>query len=134
MAAKKTDKKTGVSGKNAKAARTTKAKSAAAKAVDFNREIRRAVDTGKVIFGTKQGEKSLLTGKAKLMVIAANTPDLSRERFMHLAKIAGVPCISFEGSGLQLGGVCGKPFSILIMSVEDAGKSTLISAAGKAQS
>ena len=108
-----------------------KEKSIAVKTVDLSKEIRRAVDSGKVVFGTKQTEKSLLVGKSRLVIIASNAPELALEKVYHQASVGGIPKIKFDGSGLQLGSICGKPFSILMMSVEDPGKSTIIGAAEK---
>ena len=108
-----------------------KTKSAPVKTLDLNKEIRRAVDTGKVVFGAKQTEKSLLVGKSKLVIIASNAPELVMEKANHQALGGGVPHIKFDGSGLQLGSICGKPFGILMMSIEDPGKSTIVSAAEK---
>ena len=102
-----------------------------AKTVDLSKEIRRAVDTGKIVFGTKQSEKSILVGKSKLIIVASNAPDLVKESAVHKAAISGTPHLNFDGTGLQLGSICGKPFSILMMSIEDAGKSTIVSAAEK---
>ena len=102
-----------------------------ATSVDIGKEIRRAVDTGKVVFGSKQSEKSILVGKSRLLIIASNVPELLKESMVHKAEIAGTPYLSFDGTGMQLGSICGKPFGILLMSVEEPGKSTIVSAAGK---
>jgi large subunit ribosomal protein L30e len=108
-----------------------KTKSTSVKTVDLGKEIRRAVDTGKVVFGAKQTEKSLLVGKSKLVIIASNAPELVMEKANHQAVVGGIPYVRFDGTGLQLGSICGKPFGILMMSIEDPGKSTVISAAEK---
>jgi len=102
-----------------------------ARSVDLSKEIRRAVDTGKIVFGSKQSEKSLLIGKSKLLIVASNAPELVKEKAAHQAGISGIPYLSFDGTGLQLGSICGKPFNILLMSVEDAGKSTIVTAVEK---
>ena len=99
--------------------------------VDLGKEIRRAVDTGKVVFGSKQSEKSILVGKSRLLIIASHVPELLRESAVHKAAISGTPCLNFDGTGLQLGSICGKPFGILLMSVEEPGKSTIVNAVEK---
>lgn len=94
--------------------------------MDLNREIRRAVDTGKVIFGAKQSEKSINTGQAKLFITASNSPNFSKERLLAKAKIANTNIVEFQGTNFELGQVCGKPFNISFMAIKEAGKSTIL--------
>lgn len=93
--------------------------------IDVQREIRRAVDTGKVVFGVKQTEKSILEGKAKLVVTAKNAPLTQKEKISHKARLSEVNLFEANENGLELGSLCGKPFSVSVMAVEDAGKSNL---------
>ncbi|MFH1390726.1 MAG: 50S ribosomal protein L30e [Candidatus Diapherotrites archaeon] len=94
--------------------------------VDVLKEIRRAVDTGKVIFGTKNSEKSLKNGSGRLIIIANNAPKLVKEKLVSFAEIGNTPHYIFDGSGLELGGVCGKPFTISTMVIQDQGKSKVL--------
>ena len=97
--------------------------------IDLNREIRRAVDTGKIVFGEKQTEKSLNAGKAEAVILAKNAKKNAREKIAHFAHTFKIPMIEFEGTGLELGAVCGKPFTISALAVAKAGKSKILSAA-----
>ena len=94
--------------------------------IDISKEIRRAVDTGKVLFGTKMSEKSLKNGSGKLIIIANNTPELTKGKLLSFAEIGNIPSYIFEESGIELGSVCGKPFPISVMIIEDAGKSKIL--------
>lgn len=96
--------------------------------VEVNREIRRAVDTGKVLFGKKESETGLSTGEAILLIATSNAPKLEKERLLAKAKIAQTPVLEFEGSALDLGQVCGKPFNISFMIVKEQGKSSVLKA------
>jgi len=91
--------------------------------IDTNKEIRRAVDTGKVLFGSEQSEKSILKGEAQLVIIADNTPIGIKEKIKSLAKVANTAVYDFSETSIKLGSLCGKPFSVSVMSVIDAGKS-----------
>ena len=93
--------------------------------IDVTREIRRAVDTGKVVFGVRQTEKSILEGKTKIVVTAKNAPHAQKEKIINKAKLSEVHIIEASESGLELGSVCGKPFSVSVMAIEDTGKSSL---------
>ena len=96
--------------------------------VDINKEMRRAVDTGKVFFGEKQSQKSVLKGNAELIVISNNVRKNVREKIKQLSHVTGVPVLDFNGNGLELGAVCGKPFNVSVMAVQKMGKSKLASA------
>ena len=94
--------------------------------VDAGKEIRRAVDTGKVLFGTREAEKSLKNGSGKLIIIASNCPQLVREKLVSFAENGKTPHFAFQGTGLDLGSVCGKPFTVSAMVIEDEGKSKVL--------
>lgn len=94
--------------------------------VDAAKEIRRAVDTGKVVFGSKQSEKSILNGSGGLVVLSGNTPELLRERVSAQAKVSGIPVYGFSGSSAELGALCGKPFVVSVMVIEGKGKSRVL--------
>jgi len=96
---------------------------------EVSREIRRAVDTGKVAFGKKQGEKSVLKGGAELIIISSNAPQMVRERMKQLSQVTSVPVLEYSGTGLELGSACGKPFTVSVMVVQKTGKSRILSAA-----
>ncbi len=88
--------------------------------------IRLAVESGKTEFGVKSGLAAFLAGKAALFVIAENTPEEYQKRVFDLAEKSKIPVIVFPGSSMELGAVCGKPFSVSVLSVYDAGNSNLM--------
>ncbi|MBS3057344.1 MAG: 50S ribosomal protein L30e [Candidatus Diapherotrites archaeon] len=98
-----------------------------AEEIDANREIRKAVDTGSVSFGEKQAEKNILKGDAQLVIISNNLSKLLREKISHLANVSQIPLYEFSGSGMELGAVCGKPFVISTMAIQNIGKSKILS-------
>jgi len=99
--------------------------------MDLGIEIRRAVDTGKVLFGFKSSEKSLLLGKAQAVVLSNNATKQVKEKVKAFSEMAKTPLIEFKGTGLDLGKTCGKPFNVSILTVIDAGNSKLLSMAEK---
>ncbi len=88
--------------------------------------IRLAVETGNVEFGAKTGIKDSLLGKAKLIVVAANTPKELYEDLSYYSKLSLIPIITFEGTSLELGSICGKPYSVSVLSVYNAGNSNIM--------
>jgi large subunit ribosomal protein L30e len=45
--------------------------------------------------------------------------------------LSGVPLIVYEGTSLELGAVCGKPFTVSAMTIREAGDSDILKAAVK---
>lgn len=88
--------------------------------------VRLAVESGKVEFGSRRGVASSLQGKAKLFVLARNTPAEVMEKVRNYAELSKVPVIDFPGSSMELGSVCGRPFPVAVLSVYDAGTSNIL--------
>jgi len=97
--------------------------------MDLNKSIRMAVDTGKVVFGSQRAKKLALTGSCKALVLSANCPAPVKQDIEHYCSLSKIPIIRFEGNGIKLGTVCGKPFTIAALSVIDAGNSDILSEA-----
>jgi len=93
--------------------------------------IRLAVESGKVEFGARTGMKASLLGKAKLFVMAFNTPTEIRQKVEQYCGVSKIPLIVFEGTSMELGSVCGKPFPVAVLSVMDPGASTIMDLAVK---
>jgi large subunit ribosomal protein L30e len=93
--------------------------------------VRLAVESGKVEFGARTGLAASLLGKAKLFVIAGNTPAEVKEKVSGYAKASNVPVLEFEGNSMELGSVCGKPFPVSVLSVYEEGSSNLLDLAKK---
>lgn len=83
-------------------------------------ELKRAIDTGKVYFGIRQARKALKRREAKLFVVASNCP------FIEELEKSGVKVIKFDGHGLQLGAVGGKPFNVSVITIVDPGESKIL--------
>jgi len=85
--------------------------------MDVAKSVRLAVDSGKVELGFKKALKTSLNGGAKVIVIAANCP--GKSRLKEYCEKSKIPLLEFQGNGMELGAVCGKPFSISALSVVD---------------
>jgi len=90
--------------------------------MDINRALKLAVKTGKVYFGIKQAIKAARAGEAKLFIKASNFPE---EEVQNLEELE-VPNYTYTGNNYELGAVCGKPFSISILSVVGPGESDIM--------
>jgi large subunit ribosomal protein L30e len=79
--------------------------------------IRGAVESGNIILGTKQCLNTIQTGKAKFFVVASNCEETSLEDLTRYASFSGAEIHSFDGSSIELGEVCGKPFVVSMLAV-----------------
>lgn len=89
--------------------------------IDISRALKSAITTGKVEFGVDQTLKAVKSGKAQMVVLARNCP--SEEL---TADDIGVKVHVFDGNNMELGALCGKPFSVSALVVIDKGTSNIL--------
>ena len=94
--------------------------------MDLDRGIRVAVDTGSVILGSDKTTQALKLGKGELIIVAANCPKDIKEDIDIYSKLSNIPVFTFEGSSVELGSVCGKPFTVASLIVQDPGDSNIL--------
>lgn len=90
--------------------------------IDITRALKTASTTGDVRFGLAETKKSMKKGEAKLVVVASNCPEKDE-----LAS-AGHKVLMFEGTNVELGSACGKPFPISALAIVSPGESNILSA------
>ena len=83
--------------------------------------IRTIIRTGKVVLGSKSAIKLTKLGKAKAVIIARNAPKNLRSDVEYYAKLSNIPIIEYPGTNMELGAVCGKPFSVAMLTILDLG-------------
>ncbi|RLF49382.1 MAG: 50S ribosomal protein L30e [Thermoplasmata archaeon] len=84
--------------------------------MDIGRELKIAINTGKVYFGVSQAKKAVRKGEAKLVIVAKNCPE----------KISGARVYEYPGTNVELGTVCGKPFPISAVTIVNEGESKIL--------
>ncbi len=94
--------------------------------MDIERGIRVAVDTGKVILGSNKSIQAIKLGNGELVVLAANAPKTLKEDVEAYAKLSEMPVHIFEGSSVELGSICGKPFTVSVLVVQEPGDSNIL--------
>ncbi|KAL4785471.1 50S ribosomal protein L30e-like protein [Aspergillus varians] len=82
--------------------------------------------SGKVTLGYKTTIKTLRSGKAKLVIIAANTPPLRKSELEYYAMLAKTPVHHFSGNNIELGTACGRLYRCSTMTVLEAGDSDIL--------
>ncbi|MGC8662353.1 MAG: 50S ribosomal protein L30e [Candidatus Micrarchaeia archaeon] len=93
---------------------------------DLARDIRLAVDTGKVALGYREVEKSISSSSAKAVVVAEKGKSEAISDLLHLCNIAEIKVIKYNEGSAELGIVCGKPYSINALAIIDPGNSNIL--------
>ena len=98
--------------------------------MNINQAIRIVCQTGKVQLGSSSGIKTISLGKAKVVVIAANSPTEIREKVEARCTQTNTPIITYPGSGYDLGSAVGKPHMVNLLTVEKEGDSKILNFVG----
>jgi len=93
---------------------------------DIEKELVNALKTGKVVLGSRKTLKLVKLGKAKAVVVAENAPPEIRDDIIYYAKLGNIPVYVYPGTSLELGAVCGKPFTVASLAILDPGNSRII--------
>jgi large subunit ribosomal protein L30e len=92
----------------------------------FDQELRNVVDTGKIIYGTKNVKKDCLINDPKMLVISNTLSEYYKDQLFYYAKLLNIKIIEYPEGSEELGSICGKPFSISALAIEDYGKSSIV--------
>ncbi|KAI0108418.1 cytosolic large ribosomal subunit protein L30 [Daldinia grandis] len=92
----------------------------------INSRLALVMKSGKVTLGYKSTLKSLRSGKAKLVIISANTPPLRKSELEYYSMLSKAPVHHFSGTNIELGTACGKLFRCSTMAIIDAGDSDIL--------
>ena len=94
--------------------------------IDVDKAIVTAVKTGKVSFGANTALQNAKTGKAKMIILAANCPKDIKEQVEYYGKISKVPTMTYKGTSMDLAAVCNKLFIISALSIRETGDSEIL--------
>ena len=83
---------------------------------EIRKEVKTALEKGKVVIGTKKSLKAAGSGKVKILVYDANCPSAIRERLKIVAATNKVEVEQFDGNSIELGTMCGKPFAVSVLA------------------
>lgn len=92
--------------------------------INVDKSLIKAVKTGNVIVGAKRTVDAATDGSAKMVVLASNCPEEIKTK----VQATNVPVLEYEGTSVELGPICGKPFTIAAMAILDVGESDILAA------
>lgn len=101
--------------------------------IDVDKAIATAVKTGKVVFGAKEAVRSAKNGKARLILVASNSPPHIHSDLEYYGKLSQIPIVTYKGSNIDLGMACGKRFAVANLTVKEPGDSDILKLAEKTQ-
>ncbi len=90
--------------------------------IDVGRALKIADSTGEVVFGERESERAVRSGEAQLIILANNY----RNEFLTGGEHE-VRSHVYNGNNMELGALCGKPFSVSALVVIDKGSSNILS-------
>ena len=94
--------------------------------IDVDKAIATAVKTGKVSFGANTALQYAKTGRAKIIVLAANCPKDINAQIEYYGKISKVPVMTYRGTSIDLAAVCNRLFIISALSIRETGDSEIL--------
>lgn len=97
-----------------------------AKGETINQKLALVMKSGKYTLGYKSSLKTLRSGKAKLIVLASNTPPLRKSEIEYYALLSKTLVEHYKGDNTALGTACGKYFRVCTLTITDPGDSDII--------
>lgn len=88
--------------------------------IDIGKALKAAISTGKVEFGTSQTEKAIRDKSAQLVIVSENCPST------FITENKDVKVRVFKGNNMELGAVCGVPYSVAALAIIDKGTSNIL--------
>ena len=92
----------------------------------INSRLQLVIKSGKYNLGYRETIRQLRQGKAKLVILADNTPQLRRSEIEYYAMLAKTGVHHYSGNNNELGTACGKYFRVATLSITDPGDSDII--------
>lgn len=92
----------------------------------INSRLALVMKSGQFTLGYKSTLKTLRQGKAKLVIISNNTPQLRKSEIEYYAMLAKTGVHHYTGNNIELGTACGKYFRVSVLSITDPGDSDII--------
>ena len=91
--------------------------------MDLAHALKVALETGKVEIGLTETLAAAEAKKARLLIVSKTCPNpkLTKER-----SHGKIPIYHYDGSAVDLGQACGRPFPISAMAIVDPGSSAIL--------
>jgi large subunit ribosomal protein L30e len=91
-----------------------------------DQQLRLALSTGRVQLGSKQAVRELRRGRAKMAILSSNCPREMKESITNYGKLGNIPIWNHEKDSMDLGVLCGKPYPVSAIVINDPGDSRIL--------
>merc|ERR1711910_298660 len=95
----------------------------------INSRLALVMKSGKYTLGYRSTLKTLRQGKAKLVIIGSNMPQLRKSEIKYYAMLSKTGVHHYTGNNIELGTACGKYFRAGCLCITDPGDSDIIKTA-----
>lgn len=85
-----------------------------------------AINTGLVHLGSKVALREIRLGRARIAILSSNCPEGTREIMENYGKLSGIPVLHHQKDSQDLGVLCGKPFPVSTIVINDPGDSKIL--------
>ena len=85
-----------------------------------------AINTGRVHLGSKVALREMRRGRARIAILSSNCPEDTRETIENYGQLSEIPVLRHQKDSLDLGVLCGKPFPVSTIVVNDPGDSKIL--------
>lgn len=92
----------------------------------IDHELRLALSTGRVQLGSNTAEREMRRGRARMTVLSSNCPGEKAESIKRHGKLAEIPVLEHTKDSMDLGVLCGKPYPVSAIVINDPGDSRII--------
>lgn len=98
--------------------------------IDLNRQLKILMRTGKFALGSIAALDAAKSGRAKMIILASNCPELDKSAILRYAAMSGIAAYLSEINGHDLGTLCERPHVISAISISEAGDSEILQLVG----
>ena len=92
----------------------------------IDHELRIAISTGRVSLGSKTAMREIRRGRPKMAIISLNCPAEMKEKIENYGRLSNIPVLSHQKDSFDLGLLCGKPFPVSAIVINDPGDSRIL--------
>ena len=85
-----------------------------------------AINTGRVHLGSKVALREMRRGRARIAILSSNCPEETRGAIENYGRLSEIPVLNHQKDSLDLGVLCGKPFPVSTIVVNDPGDSKIL--------
>ena len=93
---------------------------------EIDRELRMVISTGRVNLGSKIALRETRRGRAKMAILSSNCPETIKNAIETSCKLSETPILNHSKDSLDLGILCGKPFPVSALVINDPGDSKIL--------